>query len=73
MADVELGRRNSGYFVEHTTVNRDRIVIDAKLALPVELIQPQDYVELVNLQKDLSSLSAKRIILKAKTGRETGK
>ena len=70
MADIEFGRRNSGYFFEHSAVNRDRIELDAKLVLPVELIQPQDYVELVNLQRDLNSLSARRIILKATTREE---
>lgn len=66
-ADLEIGRRNSGYFIEHSAVERNRIVINAKLVLPVELIQPQDYVELVNLQSELDSLSSKRIILKAQT------
>lgn len=72
MPDIELGRRNSGYFIEHSSVNRERIDIDAKLVLPVELILPQDCVEVVNLQRELNSLSARRIILKAKTSGRIG-
>ena len=60
---VELGRRNSSYFTEHTNVMRDRISIDDRLVLPVELIQPCDYVELVDLQSDIARHFLRRIVL----------
>ena len=60
---VELGRRSSGYFTEHSDVIRDQLSIDALLVLPVELIQPCDYVELVNLQRDLKRHFDRRIVL----------
>ena len=62
-AQLELGRRSSSYFSEHSDVMRDRIAIDARLVLPVELIQPYDYVELVNLQRDISRHFFRRIVL----------
>ncbi len=70
-AKIELGRRNSGYFVEYFAINRNKIVITSTLTLPAELILPQDYVELVHLQRDLNSLSSRRIILATKTKGET--
>ena len=60
---VELGRRNSSYFAEHSDVMRDQISIDARLVLPVELIQTCDYVELMNLQRDIARHFRRRIVL----------
>ena len=62
-ARVELGRRSSGYFTEHSNVIRDRLSVDALLVLPTELILPCDYVELVNLQRDLKRHFDRRIVL----------
>ena len=63
---VELGRRSSGYFTEHSNVIRDQLAIDALLVLPVELVQPCDYVELVNLQRDLKKHFGRRIVISGK-------
>ena len=60
---VELGRRNSSYFAEHSDVMRDQLSIDARLVLPVELIQPCDYVELLNLERDVARHFRRRILL----------
>ena len=60
---VELGRRSSGYFTEHSNAIRDQLSIDALLVLPVELIQPCDYVELVDLQRDLKKHFDRRIVI----------
>jgi hypothetical protein len=64
-AQLELGSRSSSYFSEHTDIMRDRIAIDSRLVLPVELIQPYDYVELVNLQRDISRHFLRRIVLES--------
>ena len=60
---VELGRRSSSYFTEHSDAMRDQLSIDSLLVLPVELIQPCDYVELVNLQRDLKRHFGRRIVI----------
>ena len=66
-ARVELGRRSSSYFTEHSNVIRGQLSIDALLVLPVELVQPFDYVELVNLQRDLKRHFGRRIVLSGET------
>ena len=43
---------------------------DTKLTLPVELVQPHDYIELVDLQRDLNSLSRRRVLLEAEGRKE---
>ena len=60
---IELGRRSSSYFSEHYNIMRDQLSIDARLVLPAELIQPYDYVELVNLQRDIARRFRSRIVL----------
>lgn len=60
---VELGRRSSSYFSEHSNVMRDQLSIDTRLVMPAELIQPYDYVELVNLQRDIARRFRSRIVL----------
>ena len=60
---IELGRRNSSYFSEHSDAMRDQISIDTRMVLPVELIQPCDYVELVNLQRDIIRHFRDRIVI----------
>ena len=63
---IELGRRNSSYFAEHSTITSGQVSIDARLVLPTELIQPCDYVELMNLQRDLVRHFRRRIVLSNK-------
>lgn len=60
---IDIGKRNSGYFTEHFSVVRNRIIIDSRLMLPAELIQPWDYVELADLQRDLIRHTGRRIVL----------
>ena len=60
---VELGRRSSSYFTEHSNVIRDQLSVDALLVLPVELVQPCDYVELVELQRGLRQHFDRRIVI----------
>ena len=58
-----LGKRNRAHYLADTLEKRGMLVIDTKLRLPVELVQPLDYNELVDLQRDLNSLSHRRVIL----------
>ncbi len=60
---TELGRRNSGYYIEHYSVTRDRIELDTQIVLPVEFIAACDYVELVDLESALLRPGARRILL----------
>ena len=62
-AATEAGRRNSGYFTEHFSVTRNRIGLEATISLPVEMIPPSDYVELVNLDRVIRRPAARTIIL----------
>ncbi len=62
-AREQLGKRNRAHYLADTVEKRGMLIIDTKLRLPVELVQPTDYIELVNLQRDLNSLSRRRVIL----------
>ena len=67
---TELGRRNSGYYIERYSVTRNRIDLDTKLVLPVEFIAVCDYVELVDLESALLRPGTRRILLSGKTTRK---
>lgn len=59
----ELGRFGSAAFYEYFEPARGALRIDCGLSLPVELTAPEDYGKLVELQRELSKLSAGRVIL----------
>ena len=65
-----LGERNRAYYLADTVSKRGMLIIDTKLLLPVELVMPHDYIELVNMQRDLNSLSRRRVILGFDTEKE---
>ena len=58
-----LGKRSGAYYQSNIVEKRGVLMIDTVLSLPVELIRPEDYIELVRLQRDLNSLSFRRIVL----------
>ena len=60
---TEAGRRSSGYFTEHFNVTRNRISLEAGVSLPVEMIQPADYVEIVDLDRLIRRPAARTIVL----------
>ena len=66
---LSLGRRNSAYYQADTVEKRGMLVIDTKLTLPIELVQPHDYIELVDIQRELNSLSRRRVLLEVDGGK----
>ena len=60
---LELGRFGSAAFYQYFDPSRGTLRIDCGLSLPVELTAPEDYGKLVELQRELSKLSAGRVIL----------
>ena len=68
-ARERLGKRNRACYQADTVEKRGMLTIDTQLTLPVELVQPLDYNELVDLQRDLNSLSHRRVILACEAGK----
>ena len=61
---IELGKPGSASYFRHMEVGPGVLSLEYELTLPVEEVSPSDYGKLVELQKELSKLSASRIILK---------
>ncbi len=61
---IELGKPGSASYFRHMEVEPGVLSLEYELTLPVEEVSPSDYGKLVELQKELSKLSASRIILK---------
>ena len=62
---IELGRFGSAGYYEYREMSGDTLLIDSGLSLPVEWIRPLDYVELISLQRELTRLAARRVILRS--------
>lgn len=60
----EFGTPGSAAFFRHMEEGPGVLSLEYELTLPVEEVSPADYGKLVELQKELSKLSASRIILK---------
>ncbi len=60
---VELGSFGSALFYEYFEPGVDLLRLECGLTLPVEQVAPLDYGKLVNLQRELTKLSADRILL----------
>ena len=58
-----FGKRSGAYYQSNIVEKRGMLMIDTILSLPVELIRPEDYIELVRMQRDLNSLSFRRVVL----------
>ena len=62
--EEELGKPGSALFYRHVEETAGTIAVECGLTLPVESVPPVEYGRLVLLQKELSKLSASRVILR---------
>ncbi|MBS1372254.1 MAG: DUF3857 domain-containing protein [Lentisphaeria bacterium] len=63
---TEFGKPGTASFHRYVEEGPGTLSLEYSLTLPVEAVSPADYGKLVELQKELSKLSASRIILKQK-------
>ncbi len=71
-ARLELGRFGSAGYYEYRSVSKDTLLIDSGLVLPAELVRQLDYPELTALQKELTKLAARRVILERAAAEKQG-
>ncbi len=62
-ARLESGRVGSAHFYRYVTGEEDAFQIECGVTLPVEFVASLDYDRLTEVQKDVSDISASRIIL----------
>jgi len=68
----DWGRFGSALYREHSDFTHEQLLIDGKMTLPPEVVQPADYPELIRLQRQLGKPSTTMIVLQRRSREPLG-